>query len=543
MIFIGPGILFGHKIKHDFPYAYLSSDSFQHQVRAESIKDAGNFRYEARYISQGFENIVGRYPPLIYHLSVVLSYSAGIEVYDSIYLIVFFAVTLGAFVFYLVIRNFNRNIAIISLPLALMLITPPLYIKQNGSLTQWSGFGINTGFAYGHWPSLTAQFFLIVFAWCLINIELEKFYIPAGIIFSSVILSHTSEAVFGLFFTILFLTAKLLSKKLSKTIIKNSVLFFLISVLISLHYLIIFQNTWGDNRYSFAVEPFWSDPGIYLMSFKALLIFILAGIAFSLFRFRGMHTSIVFAFSMLLSGYLNYIGFGLRSFQIRFLWPLYLSVFFGLAIYSLLKFAMGEFRIIYSVLLSAALTLLLVGVVQLSFLPAYKPFSSSGLMDEYHWGALTWIAKNTGQDSKIYFFYGDIYSQDALLRNSKRVHYLAYPQDIRDAIMGKKIKRDYVTKLPGDSGGGIKARKSIFYFEDVTESKPPEYFFGPQDICNFNYIVFDKVSYDNGFVQYGALVASELLKKDYFSVAYNSQTTIILKNGKSGNDCIEEKTF
>ena len=45
----------------------------------------------------------------------------------------------------------------------------------------------------------------------------------------------------------------------------------------------------------------------------------------------------IFAFAMIISGFLNYIGFGLRSFQIRFFWPIYLSVFMGFGIYVLIK--------------------------------------------------------------------------------------------------------------------------------------------------------------------------------------------------------------
>jgi hypothetical protein len=183
-LFIAPGVLFDHKIKHDFPYAYMSSDAFQHQVRAESIKDAGNFRYEASYISHGFEKVIGRYPPLLYHLAVILSYSAGIETFDAIYLMVFLAVLLSVLVFYLIVKNFNKNVAIISLPLAIMLVTPPLFIANQGNLEP-SSLGINTGFAFGHWPALTAQFFLIVFAWCIMNIQIDRFYALAGIIFSS----------------------------------------------------------------------------------------------------------------------------------------------------------------------------------------------------------------------------------------------------------------------------------------------------------------------------------------------------------------------
>ena len=41
LLFIGPGITLNHKIMHDFPYGYSASDAFQHQVRAEAVKDAG----------------------------------------------------------------------------------------------------------------------------------------------------------------------------------------------------------------------------------------------------------------------------------------------------------------------------------------------------------------------------------------------------------------------------------------------------------------------------------------------------------------------
>src|SRR3989344_3858198 len=120
LLFLGPGTLFDHKIKHDFPFAYSASDSFQHQVRAEAIKDAGNFRYEAMYISKGIENAVGRYPPVLYHLAVVMSYASGIEVYDSIFFIVAFFAVIATFIMYLIIKDFNRAVALLSLPLSIL---------------------------------------------------------------------------------------------------------------------------------------------------------------------------------------------------------------------------------------------------------------------------------------------------------------------------------------------------------------------------------------------------------------------------------------
>ena len=41
----------GHRITHEYPYSYLASDTFQHQTRAQWIKEAGNYNYEAHHPS------------------------------------------------------------------------------------------------------------------------------------------------------------------------------------------------------------------------------------------------------------------------------------------------------------------------------------------------------------------------------------------------------------------------------------------------------------------------------------------------------------
>ncbi len=528
-LFIGPGSLFNHEIQHEFPYSYLASDTFQHQVRAESIKDAGNFRYEAPYISQGFEDVVGRYPPIIYHLSVIFAYLAGLEVYDAIYFLVFFFGIIAVLVMYLIIRNFNKNIALISLPLTILVLSHPLSI----------------GFTWGHWPSLVSQFFLIVFFWCIMMINLDKSYVLIALIFTSIALTHTSEAIFGLIFLALFFIIKLISKNLNKIDIKNVFIAFAIAFVISLHYLIIFRYTWARTEtYSFMIEPTWKgNPGFYILDFGILTIFILTGIIFALFKLKNMHTSLVLAFAMLIGGHLNYIGFGLRSFQTRFFWPIYLSVFFGFGVYMLLKFIVRKWNIAYSLAIFVVLTGLLTGLIKIPLIPQYSKLTSQGLMDIYHWSALQWLSKDTDLNSKIYFFYGDIYSQDALLRNSKRVHYQVDPDDFVKALQDKKIKRYYISELPGDSGGSISIRTGLFGFDDVAKGKPPEYFFGIQDICKFDYLIFDKVSRQQVFAQYNLFIASELIKKQYISNVFENEVVVILKNSNVGADCIEERNF
>ena len=164
-------------------------------------------------------------------------------------------------------------------------------------------------------------------------------------------------------------------------------------------------------------------------------------------------------------------------------------------------------------------------------------------MDPFHWAALEWLSENTGQGSKIYFFYGDIYSQDALLRNSKRLHYQVDPDDFIKAIGERKVKRSYISELPGDSGGSIKIRTGFFSFEHVENTKPEGYFYGSQDICAFEYMVFDKVSRQDVLAQYNLLIASELLKNDRINAVFDNEVVVILKNNNVGGDCIEERSF
>ena len=528
LLFIGPGSVFDHRIMHGFPYGYYASDAFQHQVRAESIKDMGNFRYEAFYIAQGFEKTIGRYPPLIYHLSVIFSYLSGLEVYDSIYFIVFFFAVTGIMVMYIIIRNFNKTVAIMSLPLTMLTFSHPTLI----------------GFTWGHWPSLLAQFFLILFIWCITMIDLKKSYVLVAISLSAIALTHTSEFVFALIFLALFFAVRLASGNLGKTEAKSIIIGFILSFVLSLWYLIIFKYTWAAGQpYSFFVMPVWEgNPGFYIIDFGILLVFIIAGILFSLSKLKNMHASLIAAFAMLLSGFLNYIGFDTRAFQIRFFWPIYLSVFFGFGAYILLKFVIKKWNAVLAIAVLAVFVILLLGLVKLPLVPHYTKSTSPGIMDPYHWSALKWVSGNTEPNSKVYFFYGDIYSQDALLRNSKRLHFQVDPDSFVNAINERKVKKVYTSELPGDGGGGITVRKGLFDFEPAIDVLKHEVFFGPQDICRFDYIIFDKVSRQEVLAKYNLLIANEMLAKGAQRV-FENEVVVVLKNNNVGGDCIEERNF
>ena len=157
LIYLGPGVLFDHRISHDFPFAYGASDAFQHQTRADAIRDIGN-RFEAPYIVKGFEDFTIIYPPVMYQLAIMLSYASGLENYDTIYFITAFLAAIAAIMMYFVIVAFNKTVAILSLPLSLLIFS----------------FPASAGFLWGHWPSIISQVFLVLFFWSITKISLDR---------------------------------------------------------------------------------------------------------------------------------------------------------------------------------------------------------------------------------------------------------------------------------------------------------------------------------------------------------------------------------
>ena len=527
-LLLGNGFLFGHRLQHDYPYAYLASDAFQHQTRAQGIKDAGNYRNEPSYIVMGVQNAVGYYPPVLYHLSVILSYLSGLEVYDTIYFLVFFFAAIASLAMYFVIRQFNKNAALISLPVSFLVFYSGLY----------------TGFTWGHWPTIVSQFFLICVFWCSSRMDLNKSYIFLGIFVAATFMTHTSETVFAVFYLALFfIISSIINKKIELSLIKNFIFGAIITSVISFYYLVIFRYVWVPRQpFEFTVSKMWDNPTIYLSDFKLLLIFMIAGMVFAVMSIRKSLVPALAGFSMLAIGSGNYFGFREKAFQLRFLWPVFLSFFIGFGIYQLLKFTVKGWKTGYSVILALIAAILII-VPGIPLIPHYGLLESSGLMDQFHWESFNWLAKNTEKDAKIYFFYGDIYSQDALLRNSKRTHYQITPEGTIDAIQKKEIRRIYDSELPGDGGGGGPYRKSFFSFGFGIDELPEEVRSPKQDICKFNYLVFDKASQQPVLAQYNLLIANELVKKDYIRPVFQNQYIVILKNNNPGDDCIEQRNF
>lgn len=527
ILLIGYANLVDNKLSHESPFGYFASDAFQHQTRAEGIKDAGSYRNEPSYNVFGIDNVIGYYPPVIYHLSAMLSHSTGLEVFDTIQLTVFLSTALSVLIIYFIIKKFNTNVAILSLPLSVLVFYNGLY----------------TSFTFGIWPSLLSQFFLIGFFWYISNIDLKYSFVFFGIFLSAIILTHTSEAIFAALFFGVFLLYKLSVKELNFKLIKNAIFGSILTIIISLHFMIIFRYVWMVREpFTFDVIRQWSAPTIFLLDFGILLILFLIGFVSALFLFRKKNMiPLLISVVMLIFGYTNYIGFSGRAFQLRFFWPIYLSFLFGFGVYQIARIAYKNWKTWHSIILAIIFILILTNV-SFALLPGYEKVTAQGVMDEFHWESLIWLSENTPENSSIYFFYGDIYSQDALLRNSKRYHAQVIPEDFIDAINNGELRRFFDTEFPGDGGGGAVQRSSLFSFNFKLEEISSQ-FKGKKDVCEFDYFVLDKGSRQEVLAQYNILLANELIQNDFIDPAFENQLVVVLKNNNPGADCIEERSI
>lgn len=526
------GILWDHKIEHGFPFAYLASDTFQHQTRTEAIKVQGNYRLEPFWIVAGWRDNPGFYPPLMYHVGILLSYASGLETWDVMYLFVFLFTALAMLAAYYTIKQYSSQAALLSLPFMFL-----VFSQYN-----------QIAFTWGFWPNLIAQSFLIFFIWQLSNLSHKWSFIPLGLFLAGAFLSHSSEAILLGIFLVFYFIIKLILRTFTLSELKKVIAAGILAAIISSYYLYIFKFTWFTIQVYSISKVIKEWPGIHFTTFLDLgiyAVFILIGILVFLFSFRKKwNTFALFGLFMLFMSYGNYWGFAARAFNLRFFWPIYLSIFFGLGILAPLKLLIKKWGYSYSFILSCILMVLVLNIGGISTaLPIMKvySFSSSGLMDPYHWAAFDWIRTNTGPNSTIYFLYGDIYDQNAMLRNTQRNHVKVFTDQYLEALKNQTILRYYPAKLHGDDHGvGYAHPITPFEWGYYEMDLGGNYTRRNWDICSMDYYVVDKISRNPPIAQYNILVANELGKNPWVQLVFQNEVVAILKNNKPGEVCMND---
>jgi len=525
-LWLGCSNLFNHQISHSFPYGFLASDPFLHANHAQGIKELGDGRYLPFY-TNGFNNSINGFPPLFNYLVADFSILSGIETYDLMYFFVFLFTALGVLIFYLTIRYFNKNIAILSLPIMILVFTKKFY----------------TGYTWGQWDMYIGAFFLIGLVWAVENIDLKKSWILIGLFLTGAFLAHVVEAIWGIGFIGLYFVINLITKKMDKDKFKKLIYSGITFIIASSAYLFFFLNSWFVERLlkiKTVKKEFFINWGNYnVIQFKEfgwlLIIPLLLGVIFLIYYIKKKHnTAILFSGYMFLVGFTYLIRFD-KALQTRFLWPIYISGLFGIATYIIFKSIIPKYKKIFSIIITIILLIVLVKT-------QYVPMNNQGIMHQDLWNSLTWIKDNTNKDDVVLFFYGDSYSQDDQTKNNKRLSYVVRSQAVIDAVQNRTIKRYYLIRMSKENPGSMLLyKKGFLSYGDHLKEADPLYFYGEMDICNFDYYVFDKLSRYEVLAQYSMIVKDSLLQNNWFEVVYENNFNVLLKNSNPGVKCIESR--
>ncbi len=546
MLYLGPGTASQHRLAHDSPVGYSASDSFQHLARAQSIKDMGQYKMEAPYIVAGLQDVVGFYPPVIYHLTALVSHATGLQTHDALMLLMGLAIALGGLLSYYFARSLGKPVALLAIPLILFMATGKSFL---GAVT------------FGQMPFFLSALFLLGTGWAMSNAGLPRSAVLIAMFFTGTAMTHTSETIFlamliGLIF--LFAAVKWLPKQKAdgiKAIVaenKQLILALVIATAATLYFWPMFIGIWLKALpYRFTVETTSASfpaatvfPTDYGFMFIAMLLGIAATALFMIQKRQELgnvlHSKLFplfFSLFMLIAGFGTYAGFGLRSFQLRLAWPLLLAPLAAFGTYQLIKIAVLPFlrKILKETALptfyAAVAIILSIGVIA----SYYEPPSDGGIGAD-RWNAMRWISANTPGNATVYVLYSHAFSQTSTLYSTERRTYFLELQNfvsiINQIVVSGTFNRMTPVTIPSDSGPSFPYRTGPFSFgRHISTTKTSDVI----DICSAGYYLIDKALGDQTLTQANLYLFQQFLRAN-MSIVHDTPSAAVLRN--NGGDCI-----
>ncbi len=512
LLWLGAGSIYNHTLIHEYPHGYMASDSFHKWQRTQALYETG-FYVESPYLQKGYEDVVASYPPLIAYNVASISLISGLQPYDAMFLMKILYSIFAALCMYLIIRIYNKNIAILAMGILAFLYFQTFYI----------------GYTWGKGPLIMGLMFLMSVFWSLYKMESKYFFAILATLMTAILFSHPSEAILAAIFITVMIFIKLFSRKLTKHFIRNLILAALISSVLSIYFIYIFLNSgYSESNVLNIFSPITDAPfpAPKILDFGLALIPISIGLAISIFTKKKKYL-LPFILMILLS-FTNYIGYW-RAFHIRYLWPIYFSIFFGLGIYYTLKLILRRFKKVYSIGISVIILLLISGTL-------LSAKNYPGLANQYNWDGINWIKENTPANATTYFLYGDSYSQEAILTATFRESYRVVLKDYAAATRTDPIRKEYLTVYIHKPEPNY--RKSLLEFGN--HFKEDNYSNSYMNICDFDYYVLNKGGSIRSLAEFNIVLARELLNNSWFEEAYSNQLVSILRNNRKGVDCIGE---
>jgi len=524
-IFLKIGQPWNYSIAHAHPQFFNANDNFFHASLSEYVKVNGSAAFTPIYMVGGYGDVVGYQPPLLHHLSAMVSNLTGLQTYDTTYIVVIFLTCFGYILVYFAIKKVNETLAILSLPFMLGIYA----------------FAFEIANAFGMSVFVIGSFFVFAFLWCMENFERKYSFILLALFLSGMAIGHTTEMIFSLGFLVFYLAVRFFKNGLDKKEIRSVVLGILIFAVISVYYLIIFYYTWMKAQpfvFSVMEQPAFA-PGfpVTLGSFGVTQFFIYIGMLFFVFmllvkedsdkvKVKAASPVILAGVFFLVIGFTNYIGFGVRAFQTRIFWPVYLSSFMGLAIYFIpARFGKWKSRYVYAI---AGLLLVIF------FFNHYGGLQSGGLIDQKTWDGFMWIKENTPENASVFHFYSALITQPHSIFATERVPYYVNLDDYIDGIKNQVVKKEYKSDIFALDDTNIPYRNGLFsYGYHIND---PDYKNRTPGMWNMDYyfLVVGGSDPNPNLITYNRYVGQYLLNQTWIEPAYANDEVVILKNKEPG---------
>lgn len=528
----------GHKISHPFPYSYLASDAFFHQSVAQYMAEQGYVTNTPPYIVGGYKDVVDMHPPILFQLTGGFSTLSGLNVHDNIMFTAVLCFVLAILMLYLIWRKSSKAIAMLALPAGLLMLQSRLL-----PLIFW-----------GYWLLLAGILFMVASLWAISRFEEKKSWILISLFLSATALAHQPEFVYaGLFLAGWFVIKIIKERKISKEITTKALSIAVPVIILTFYSLIVFtksfiksegyRNAW-DMKLAVGGYPVFNlvNLGIFgIVALAGIILFIISKKS----KLAAPAAVSIFAF---LLGELIFLGIGKRAYAHRLFWIIYLSFFFGYGIYYIIKLITKNSSFPYPIIIAVILTLVFAQGVY------GKTRMGSGIMDEYNWDALNWVAKNIPYDSPVYYFYSDALSNNAPIYNSRHVGFNIIGNAYFADIESQQLKSSYLFKMAkGYSTYLHKTGPLSFCYIDQT-FKPKNNTFEclpsyarlipvpekdlQKNICEMEYAYFTKYTSQPVIAQYNMAIRDLLLKNNWTQEIYSNPLVSVIKNNKPGEDCL-----
>ena len=380
---------------------------------------------------------------------------------------------------------------------------------------------------------LTASLFAFLAVWALANMDKRNMFILLAISVSAGFVAHASEAMVVAAFILFFYLIKLILKKINFSEVKEIGKAGILSVMILSYYLLVFKSSYlpgFEGKSLINLNEVYTEylRTVHLSSFGLITIIIAAGIIL-VFLTKKLEAIALYPIFMVLFGYGNFLGgtLGSKSIPQRFMYPISLSILFGITLYYIIKYIPVKINKASLMVISIAITLLLVQVY-------YVKMGSSNLINQEQWDSIMWIKENTSHNSKILFLYGDVYGQHGILYNTLRNNYIA--KDYIGSLEKGIIRRDYLIYNVGEYGWKYPYKTGVLSFGHRTEEINLTII---MDICGFDYLHLDIESRVPAISQYNKIALEKLVNTGFTEVFKNGYS-VVLENNKLNQDCMPE---